>query len=88
MSINRRLAKLEEHHRSMATPNRPPGVPEGVMDQARRVAATCERWQDVSDFLKTLMSDEGEVVSLDRKRQTDAVVDAFARGLFEEVRAS
>ena len=88
MSIERRLSKLEKDARIGAS-DRKPGLSEEVMAEARRVAATCDRWEDLAAYLRTLQKDEpSDVISLDDRQRERAVTDAFARSLFDEVNSS
>lgn len=87
MSIERRLSKLEKDAR-IGMLDRQPGLPDELMAEARRVAATCSCWQDLAAFLRTLQKGEDDVISLDERQRAKAVTNAFARSLFDDVQSS
>ena len=67
------------------------GAPSGISDEAMReilrVAAVCESWERLDDYLRSIeLGDDAEVAFLDGRRQRDAARRAFARAVFEEVR--
>lgn len=86
MSIEHRLAKLEQLTRDRHTSARAPGISDEVMQDIRRVAAVCNGPDELTAYLYTLMpvADEG-VASLEAKCRTDAVATGFARAMFDEV---
>lgn len=86
MTIKSRLSKLEKDARIGAV-DRQPGISEELMAQARRVAATCSRWQELAGFLRSLQRvDDDAVISLADRERNGAVNDAFARALYDELR--
>lgn len=87
MSIKNRVSNLEKHSRSAGDPNRVPGIPDELLTELRKVAATCATWQELDAHLKARTKREEQIISLDERRRSDAVTDAFARSLFDEVRS-
>lgn len=85
--IKSRLSKLEEMSRDRNGALRVPGISTEEMLEIRRVAATCGNPDEVAAFLRTRLPDKTSgVVSIEDRRRDDAVLGAFARTIFEEVR--
>lgn len=83
--IKTRISKLEQTARVRNGSGRQPGIPDEVMEDARRVAAVCTTADELAANFKTrLPVQKGEVVSLDDRRRTDAVLGAAARSIFDE----
>jgi len=86
--IKTRIAALEQSHRGASHATRPPGIPADAMQEAHRVAAVCNNWEELAAYLRSrLVEEDQDVVSLEERRRIDAVLNASARTIFDESRA-
>lgn len=87
MSFDRRLLKLEQRSRAITAMNGQRGLSNEAFAAVRRIALTCESWQELAIALEAMQSDQdGAFTSLDEKCRNKAVVAAFARVLMDEIK--
>ena len=85
--IERRISKLEQKHARRGS-ELMPGISDESMQTIRRTALICATPDDLALYLKTLepVATDG-IASLDDRRRSDAVRNAFACAVFDEARA-
>ncbi|MDE0878321.1 MAG: hypothetical protein OSB00_06600 [Sphingomonas bacterium] len=87
--IESRIAKLEQIAQGRQSPATTPGLTDGALANIRRIARTCNNWQELAAYLRSRLPAEDQgVVQLETKRREEAALCAAARTFFDEANSA